>query len=394
MRKRHFSLVGRFGFLNNEAPRDETREPARGADLEDKRCQQCETIFAANNVNHRYCSRECQIDAYRGRPKDQSISRRDTGFAWPPPRPANPVVIKVPPLPKKKGLGGTWKTAVILPDPQFGYHRMQDDTLISFHDEHAIDIALQVVRDERPDVSVWLGDVMDLPMAGKYRQDPSFALTLQPAIDRAHEVLATVAALSGESRYLSGNHDERLHNSVIDNLAWAAGIRHAKASPHDWPLLSIPSLLRLSDHNIHYIGRYPAGASYLNDNLACVHGRFLGNKRNTAAQQVVEEERVSIIYGHTHHRATASKTRNSRGFAVYSTAHSPGCLCRVDGTVPSTRGGGIDIFGNPVKVFEDWQQGVTVVRYEEGDGRFILEEVPIYRGDPYWAIHKGQEYNS
>lgn len=358
-------------------------------------CAQCDQPFFPINANNRFCGRDCQLDSYRGRPKEQSIARKTTGFAWPPPAPAKPVVVKIQATKKRPAVGiiGKWRTAVILPDTQFGYHRLHDGSLVPFHDPQSISIALQIVEVERPDVTVFLGDVLDLPMAGKYRQDPSFAQTLQPAIEEAHDVIAKVAALSLQTRYLSGNHDERLHNSVIDNLAWAAGIRKARSSPTDWPELSVPNLLRLQDHNVEYIGRYPAGASYLNDNLACVHGRFLGNKRNTAAQQVVEEERVSIIYGHTHRRATAAKTRNSRGLPKFSIAHSPGCLCRIDGVVPSTRGGGIDIFGQPVRLFEDWQMGVSVIRYEEGDGRFIIEEVPIYPDDPYWAVHRGELFH-
>ena len=41
-----------------------------------------------------------------------------------------------------------------------------------------------------------------------------------------------------------------------------------------------------------------------------------------------------------------------------------------------------------MEVTENWQQGVLVVTYEEGDGRFIPEQVPIHDG---WAMWRGRE---
>jgi hypothetical protein len=69
---------------------------------------------------------------------------------------------------------------------------------------------------------------------------------------------------------------------------------------------------------------------------------------------------------------------------------SPGCLCRTDGSVPSTKGG-IDLDGLPVGVTEDWQNGVAVFNYEPGDGRFLPEQVPIING---WTVYHGRELTS
>ena len=69
-------------------------------------------------------------------------------------------------------------------------------------------------------------------------------------------------------------------------------------------------------------------------------------------------------------------------------AASPGCLARTDGKVPSTKGG-IDLDGVPLESYEDWQQGLAVVRYEEGDGRFIYNDIGIFDG---WAIWRDREF--
>lgn len=359
------------------------------------KCNQCEDDFDAKSINHMYCTRACQVDHLRGVKPEMSLRRKKTGYAWEPVKAARKVVISIPKATSKPL--SNWKTALILPDPQFGYH-WSTEGLDPYHDERSLSIVRQIARDERPDLAIWLGDVLDLPMFSRFKQFPSFAHTFQPTLDRAHEEIAVIAELCGESRYISGNHDERLHNAVVDNLSAAAGVRVAKRSTEpgdEWPALSIPNLLALPDLGVEYVGAYPAGATYINDNLAAIHGRKLGNKKRSAAQEVVEDERVSVIYGHTHHRALAAKTRNSRGAAKYNVAYSPGCLCRIDGIVPGTNTG-IDPFGNYIRSFADWQQGVGIIRYEEGDGRFVIEDIPIFdqTDGTQWASHRGTDYYS
>jgi hypothetical protein len=70
-------------------------------------------------------------------------------------------------------------------------------------------------------------------------------------------------------------------------------------------------------------------------------------------------------------------------------AASPGCLARVDGAVPSTKGGS-DLDGRPLTVAEDWQQGIGVVRYEvDGEHRFFYEQVAIHNAT---AMYHGKVF--
>lgn len=320
----------------------------------------------------------------------------ETGPRWPVVQPAKPVTVRVP---KRRGplLVGTYKTLVFLPDEQIGYRRLPSGILDPFHDPRAIDIALQIAELERPDTIIHAGDLNDFAPFSKHRQEPGFAMTVQPAIQYAYEYLARLSEITRDHRVVSGNHDIRLQNYTIDNAMASFGLTRARAGgvPEAWPVMSVQNLLRFDELGIEYVGSYPSGATYVNDNLAVIHGAKIGNKMRTAAQIVVEDERVSILHGHTHKRALAAKTRNSRGAAKFSMAYSPGCLCRIDGAVPSTKGQ-IDAHGVPVRAWEDWQQGVAVIRYQEGDGKFHLEEVPIFeeRDGSSWAMHGGQEFTS
>lgn len=314
----------------------------------------------------------------------------ETGPRWPVVQPAKPVTVKVP----KRGvpLVGTWHTLLFLPDEQVGFRRLPSGELIPFHDPRAIDIAIQVAQAERPDVIVHAGDLNDFAPFSRHRQEPGFAMTVQPAIQYAYEYLAILSEMTKDQRVISGNHDIRLQNYVIDNAGAAFALTRAKVknAAREWPVLSLENLLRLDEIGVEYVGAYPAGATYINDNLAAIHGSKIGNANRTAAQIVVEDERVSILYGHTHKRALAAKTRNNRGRNAPVVAHSPGCLCRVDGAVPSTKGQ-IDAFGEHVTSFEDWQQGVTIVRFQDGNGKFSFEEIPIFEG---WARHRDTEFTS
>lgn len=343
------------------------------------KCDQCDSEFTPRSARHRFCCRACQVDAWNGREVTQSRRRAETGLAWTPVQAAPAVKVTVPRA-RPRPLTG-WKTALVIPDPQFGFRWTSSGGLEPFHDESALGIVRQIAEVERPDLTIWLGDFLDLAPLGRFRREEGLALTVQPAIDRGHTELAVHRELTGEQRLIEGNHDARLHLAVIDNLVAASGLRRA-ARPNEHPALSVPHLLRLDDLDTAYIGGYPAGATYINDNLACIHGRKLD------VGQVVNDERTSVIQGHIHRIATAYKTRNSREVAKSTVAVSPGCTCRIDGAVPSARGA-VSLWGESVRSWEDWQQGCLVVRYQPGDGRFALEQIAIWDG---WAIHRGQEF--
>jgi len=345
-----------------------------------------EMVFDESGKGHREATREVPM-------KSASILLSPSwaeGPKWPVVQSA-PLNVKPLKSRAKKRPSVGWKTALILPDPQVGYRRdIQTGELDPFHDLRAIDVANQILADVIPDTVILLGDCLDFAPFGRFVQEPSFALTIQPAINYMGAWLEQMRFTlpDADMRFIEGNHDLRLQTSIINNAAAAFGIKAAN-KPDSWPVLSVPNLLNLDALNIQYVSGYPAGATYLNNQLACVHGLKVKSAGSTAAQ-VIDDERVSTIFGHVHRIETVYKTRNSRGKPKFSMAHTPGCLARIDGGVPSTKSG-IDPHGHPVKSFENWQQSVSLVRYEEGDGRFAIESIPIWEG---WALYNAKEYRS
>jgi predicted phosphodiesterase len=291
--------------------------------------------------------------------------------------------------PRKHAEG--WKTALILPDPQIGFRRFDDGTLDPFHDEQAIAVALRIIGTLVPDVIVNLGDLLDLAEWSRFEQEPAFASTTQAALDRAHLFLAEqrAAAPGADIRLLEGNHDRRIYKAVVNNAKAAFGLRQAASPPESWPVLSVPHLLRLDELGVEYVGGYPAGITWVNDNLACIHGHKVRSAGSTAAA-VVDDERVSVIFGHVHRIELLHKTRQTRSGPKHSLAATPGCLSRIDGAVPSTKGS-TDPWGKPLTSWENWTQGIAVVSYMEGDGPFALELVPIFHGQ---AVFRGEVFDA
>ena len=270
---------------------------------------------------------------------------------------------------------------LVLPDPQIGYRIDGAGVPEAFHDEVALELAVAVGRVVRPDRTVVLGDLLDLPQFGRFRKEPSFALAGQAAVDRAHAWLAAVARL-GPVDILEGNHDARLGNWLLDNAAAAFGLRRANA-PGDWPALSVPYLLRIDElEGVEYHEGYPANVVYYSSNLAAVHGQKL------KLSQVLDDERVCVVQGHTHRAAIAYRQRRTRDGAALHWAASPGCLCRVDGAVPGVNAGLDSRSGRAVDRPQDWHQGVALVTFDPAGVELpVYEFIPFAAGRARWRDH-------
>tara|TARA_B100000029_G_scaffold505788_1_gene587144 strand:+ start:7489 stop:8664 length:1176 start_codon:yes stop_codon:yes gene_type:complete len=309
----------------------------------------------------------------------------ETGPEWPVIQPGPAINLPKSTAAKKKtGL----KNCVVLPDMQIGYYRNMSGELEPTHDEDAIAVALSITKDINPDLVVLVGDNLDLPELGKYRLSPAFQQTTQASIDRTTEICAEVRASAPNAKiqWLAGNHEERLTNFMLDNAMAAFGIK-VGTRPDSWPVLSVPSLCRLDDFDIEYLAGYPASCVWINEHIKCIHGDIVRSGGSTA-HAYLKREKISVIYGHIHRREWAEMTREDYDGPKTVTALSPGCLARIDGAVPSTKGG-TDLDGRPLTKYENWQQGMAVVQYEKGDGRFNIEMITIRDG---WSFYRDKEY--
>lgn len=304
----------------------------------------------------------------------------DDGPAWELPKPGPPVVVRPPAKNQNRTVSGT---VVVLPDMQCGYFRNAAGDLEPIHDEQAINAALAVVQAAKPSKVVMVGDNADLADFGRYRKTPAFTLTAQATIDYLTVLMGRLRAAAplAEILWIEGNHEARLANFLIDNAKAAFGLRQGAETPTDWPVLSIPHLCRLADHGVTYVPGYPAAEVWVTPVLRVVHGDKVRTKGSTAHAYLLEA-RTSIIYGHIHRIEQAYTTRVDHDGPVTVMAASPGCLCRVDGSVPAF-GQGVDLDGRPLRRPMDWQQGLAVITTHE-DNTFDYEPIHIRDGVARW----------
>lgn len=262
-----------------------------------------------------------------------------------------------------------YKVALKCGDPQIGFRILDDGTRIPFHDEQAMALFIEVCRLYQPDKITILGDFLDMPAQSHFTQEASFARSTQPALNAGYRFLAQMraAAPDAEIVLIEGNHDKRLQNFVQNNALAAFGLKRADLDDGklDWPVLSIPNLLRLDDLNIRYIDAYPAATDWDNGFTRNIHGTKANSKGSTMAQYVHLLPHVSTWAGHTHRAEIVYRSvLGQNGEAIESYAANPGVLCRTDGAVPSVNGA-IGADGVPVQVVEDWQMGFGVLYYND-----------------------------
>lgn len=290
-----------------------------------------------------------------------------------------PVTVKLPKRKKRlsanRNLDG-WTTTLICPDTQIGYFHDEDGNLHPLHDERVLDIFLQLIREVQPMRIVHLGDVGDFTLwSDKYVQSPAFANTTQLALSR-------IARLFGEWRdaapgaridVLEGNHDNRPGKLITKNALEAYDL---KRPGEDWPVWTLPALCDFESLDIHYHPGDPGNEVWLNPRLRCRHSPKHGD--NAARNYLKESPYVSTIFGHGHRYVFETRTFDGEyGSQLQSLAVCPGTASRVDGVVPSARGGFDPRSGVPASHRLDWQQGICIA-YSHEDGRHGVDVVACH----------------
>lgn len=275
-------------------------------------------------------------------------------------------------------------------DLQFGYRRTQNG-LEPLHDEKAIDVTFQAIKDAQPDLIILGGDELDLPELGRWQPDSrDFVDTLQTSIDGLHKLLSQLRADNPNSRIvnLDSNHIQRIGKFMLKNAMPLFGVRQANM-PENWAVMSYPHLLRLDELDIEWNSGYPAVEYQLNDRLTTAHGDKSSAKGSTAQMYLPTLER-SLLFHHTHRQESLTKTTQ---MGRYVTALSFGCLTKTNGAVPSF-GNAVDDRGRVVPHQENWQNGFGFIEYQTGDSPFSATPVLINSQDGYEARVNGKVYHA
>lgn len=288
----------------------------------------------------------------------------DGSPSWPVIQPAAPVNVTIADRPAKPVRG--MKLALKGADTQIGFRRQADGSLDPFHDDKAMEVFSRAAHKMQPDKIQILGDFLDLASQGRFAQEASFAQTTQAALDRGHRFLAELRAgcPNAEIVIIEGNHDKRMQNFIETNAVAAFGLKRA-GLPESWPVMSLPYLLRLDEIGIAYVDAYPAATDWDNDTTRNIHGTKANSKGSTTAQYIHQLPHLNTWAGHTHRvEITYHSVIGPRGEPIESYSANPGCLCRVDGAVPSVNGA-IGADGTAARIVENWSQGFGVAYYND-----------------------------
>jgi hypothetical protein len=279
--------------------------------------------------------------------------------------------------------------AVDIPDLQYGFRRMPDGRLEPLHNPQAMDVALQVTKDIQPDLIILGGDELDLPELSRFKPDSRhFVDTLQVSIDGLHNFLAQLRCDNPNAKIvnLDSNHIRRIGNYMLQHAMPLFGVRRANM-PDDWPVMSYAHLLRLDDLDIEWNSGYPAVEYEINDRLTAIHGDRSNAKGSTAAQYLQYRER-SLLFHHTHRAEDQQRTTPS---GRVLRAFSNGSLTRNDGATPAY-GSSVSDKGEIVSHVMNWQTGLGVIEYGEGDKPFQPHFVSIDPKEDHVTLFDGKEY--
>lgn len=176
-------------------------------------------------------------------------------------------------------------TTLIVPDVQMPY----DDGLV-------LKKIVRVAKDIQPDQIVQIGDLVDQPQASRWNKATAgeYVDTLQSHIQDVKDRFFTPmreAAPKAKFLWVSGNHDERIHDYVTK---YAYALRSLKA-------LSLESLFDLDAYGVQYV----KGPVHVAPNTMALHGHECGGYSATLSAWDAKFARrygsdQNYIFGHTH----------------------------------------------------------------------------------------------
>lgn len=247
-------------------------------------------------------------------------------------------------------------TTLLLPDVHFGFGEYGP-----YHDEILLDKVIEFTNWLNPDEVVILGDLLDLAeFTDKFVLNPAALNSTQHSIDECAKFLANLRSVSSNIpiSLLEGNHEFRMSSQLRKYLMAIAGLHPANSTEP----ISIGTFLNLNYLDVKYVEGWPKNYIQMGD-VKILHGDLLGSRPGQSVSKMLEKYKQSTVFGHTHHREYAETTIWSDALNDYKTifSYSPGCLCRVDGSVPGS------------SALQGWRQGIGILRTQLEGSSFIQD---------------------
>jgi len=229
-----------------------------------------------------------------------------------------------------------------------------------YEDRRATQIALSFLKDYKPDLLVWNGDIFDFYAVSSYEKNPKKKLDIQEEIDYGYSQMRMWTKELGPTTkhfFISGNHETRMQRLINKNAPSLASLRST----------SIESNIDFKSIGVQYVPNHQD--LHIGD-LMFIHGSVVRRHGGNSARGHYEQYGCSLLMGHTHRLAVLFK-RNK--FGTHSLIEN-GTLCDFD----------VEYAPYP-----DWQHGFTTIEFH--GNTFVPTIRPIIN---YKLIADGKVYCS
>lgn len=290
----------------------------------------------------------------------------------------SPVEISVKALSQTVAKKSDAGKALLIPDMHIGFRKgIHNGELTPMHDRLAMSIVMQIAQKHDFDAVTYLGDFVDLSeWSDKFLVQPEFYWATQPAFIECSWYFAQLKSALEKAKHavLQGNHELRFHDKVVRHMKAAYQLKPATELELDEPM-SVQRMIGMDTLGIDYIDGYPNNEIYHGDYLRCIHGSVALQGYNASVNKMTANASISTVFGHIHRLEFVVKTVDDIDGVRYVTMASPGCLCRIDYTVPGHKRG------------TNWNQGFGVAHF--GGKNPQIELIPVRNGK---ALYNGIEY--
>lgn len=251
-------------------------------------------------------------------------------------------------------------------------HLFLSDFQIPEQDNIAIQAILNFIPDLKPDVIHFVGDILDLTKQSTFAQNPFDKHTLNDEVRIAREILGNFTKVARKANkkcqfnFYSGNHEERLLNSVARK---APDLVDLLNDDNEY-VLSLPALLQLKKLGIKWIPYYKHHAE--KGDVIVEHGDVARSKAGYTAHAMLDKRGANGVSGHTHRLALIYRTQgNKERFWIEN-----GSLCKRN-------------FKNPYLKLPDWITGFSVGIVHKGVMHPTI--IPIINNEFFYG---GRRYTS
>lgn len=229
------------------------------------------------------------------------------------------------------------------------------DWHVPYEDTTAIALAFAFVQYLQPTIII-LHEVHDFYAISKFDKDPNRKLELQEEIDKANRYLAELRQLCSKSRIilLKSNHLDRLRKFLWSQAPELNSLR----------ALQLENLLELEKNGIEYKDYF------ICRNVLFKHGNIIRQDSSYTAKGEFLKEGCSGVSGHTHRLGMYFSTKRGGKYVWVES----GCLCNknaeyIEGTA-------------------NWQNGFSIISFEEKGNQFIPQIIPIIDKKILWGKKK------